>query len=54
MREVVYYKFRTVRGLPEFYMENHLRNRLDPSDNFYLRVKSSIGNPYRDTIGVQP
>jgi len=54
MREVVYYKFAAPGGIPNFYMENHLKNNLKPNDNYYLREKSSIGNPYRDKVGVQP
>lgn len=54
MREVVYYKFAAPNGIPQFYMENHLKNNLKPTDNYYLREKSSIGNPYRDKVGVQP
>lgn len=54
MREVVYYKFAAPKGIPQFYMENHLKNNLKPTDNYYLREKSSIGNPYRDKVGVQP
>lgn len=54
MREVVYYKFAAPGGIPNFYMENHLSNNLKPTDNFYLREKSTIGNPYRDKVGVQP
>ena len=54
MQEVTYYKFTTNRGMPVFYMENHLKNNLKPNDEYYLREKSSIGNPYRDKVGVQP
>ena len=54
MREVVYYKFAAPGGIPNFYMENHLKNNLKPNDDYYLREKSSIGNPYRDKVGVQP
>jgi len=54
MREVVYYKFAAPGGIPKFYMENHLKNNLSPGDNYYLREKSSIGNPFRDKVGVQP
>jgi hypothetical protein len=54
MQEVTYYKFATNRGMPVFYMENHLKNNLKPNDEYYLREKSSIGNPYRDKVGVQP
>jgi len=54
MREVVYYKFAATGGIPNFYMENHLKNNIQVGDVFYLRCKSSIGNPYRDKLGVQP
>ena len=54
MREVVYYKFAAPGGIPNFYMENHLKNNLKPGDEYYLREKSTIGNPYRDKVGVQP
>ena len=54
MREVTYYKFATNKGMPVFYMENHLKNNLKPTDQYHLREKSSIGNPYRDKVGVQP
>ena len=54
MREVVYYKFAAPGGIPNFYMENHLKNNIKSGDVFYLRCKSSIGNPYRDKLGVQP
>lgn len=54
MREVVYYKFAAPGGIPNFYMENHLKNNIKPGDVYYLRCKSTIGNPYRDKLGVQP
>jgi hypothetical protein len=54
MKEVTYYKFATNKGMPVFYMENHLKNNLKPTDQYHLREKSSIGNPYRDKVGVQP
>ena len=54
MQEVTYYKFATNKGMPVFYMENHLKNNLKPTDQYHLREKSSIGNPYRDKVGVQP
>ena len=54
MREVVYYKFAAPGGIPNFYMENHLKNNLKPGDEYFLREKSTIGNPYRDKVGVQP
>ena len=54
MREVVYYKFGAPGGIPNFYMENHLKNNLKPGDEYFLREKSTIGNPYRDKVGVQP
>lgn len=54
MQEVTYYKFGTNAGMPVFYMENHLKNNLKPNDEYHLREKSSIGNPYRDKVGVQP
>ena len=53
MQEICFYKFDIKKGMPEFYLENHLYNRIKQSDTFYLRVKSSIGRPYRDKVGVQ-